>query len=277
MDRPALAEYLRARRARVKPATVGLPDAGRRRTPGLRRQEVAQLAGMSIEYYIRLEQARGPRPSRQILSALSRALMLTMDERAHLFHLAGETVGPQSSPDSDVPVGVRHLLRSLVDIPAYVVNARYDVVAWNALAELFLGAVATYPLERRNVVRWVFAGVRPDFDANPAHLDFARSTVADLRAAHGRYPDDPGLRDLVQELLRTSPEFAGMWAEHEVEVRRHLVKKVTHPELGVLEMECQTLHVPDRDQRVIMYIAEPGSPTHETFRRLAREMAIDGA
>lgn len=274
MDRTALAEYLRARRARVTPGTVGLPEGGHRRVPGLRRQEVAQLAGISIEYYIRLEQARGPRPSRQVLAAISRALMLSIDERAHLFHLAGETPGPQSLPDSDVPVGVRHLLRSLAAIPAFVVNARYDLIAWNPLTEFFFGDIGAYPPENRNVIRWVFQGVRPSHVDDPAHRAFARSTVADLRAAYGRYPDDSTLRALVDELLRGSPDFAAMWAEHEVEVRRHLVKKVFHPELGDLEMECQTLYVPDRDQRIIMYIAEPGSPTHATFERLARERSL---
>src|SRR6266542_4760525 len=132
--RTELAGFLRARRARLSPRQAGLPEAGtpgRRRTPGLRRQEVAQLAGMSIDYYIRLEQARGPHPSRQVLSALARALMLTRDEREYLFRIAGESPPPTVGPSREVVPGIQYLLDSLVETPAYVVDAKYDVLAWN--------------------------------------------------------------------------------------------------------------------------------------------------
>src|SRR6266496_569459 len=141
--RAELAAFLRSRRDRLRPGDVGLPDLGRRRTPGLRRQEVAQLAGMSIDYYIRLEQARGPNPSRQVLSALSRALMLTRDEREYLFRIAGESPPPTVGPSREVTPGLRYLLDSLPETPAYIVDAKYDVLAWNELATHFISDLST--------------------------------------------------------------------------------------------------------------------------------------
>jgi transcriptional regulator with XRE-family HTH domain len=268
--RTELADFLRSRRTRLRPAEVGLPDGGRRRTPGLRRQEVAQLAGMSVDYYIRLEQARGPHPSRQILSALARALMLTRDEREYLFRIAGESPPPVVGPSREVTPALRYLLDSLPDIPAYIVDAKYDVLAWNRLATHFIGDLSTVPESDRNMIRWLFR--RSDTDPHWDEADavrFARGSVADLRAAYARYPGDRGIEDLVTELLSLSARFAEMWAAHEVEVRRRIVKQVEHPVLGTLEFECQVLHVPDTDQRMIAYCATPGSPTQRVFRELA--------
>jgi transcriptional regulator with XRE-family HTH domain len=270
LNRDALAAFLRAHRARRRPGDVGLPDGGRRRTPGLRRQEVAQLAGMSVEYYIRLEQARGPHPSRQILLALARALILSRDERDYLFRIAGEAPPSTTGPSREVGDAVRYLLDALTEVPAYVVDAKYDVLAWNTLATQFIGDLSTVAEDDRNMIRWMFR--RPATDSAWSDADslrFARATVADLRAAYARYPGDPGLERLVTELLGVSPRFAEMWAAHEVEERRRIFKRVVHPALGPLEFECQVLHVPDTDQRVIVYCPRPGSPTQETFHRLA--------
>jgi transcriptional regulator with XRE-family HTH domain len=270
LNRADLAAFLRTRRDRLRPADVGLPTGTRRRTPGLRRQEVAQLAGMSVDYYIRLEQARGPHPSRQVLSSLARALMLTRDEREYLFRIAGENPPPTVGPSREVSPGIRYLLENLTYTPAYVVDAKFDVLAWNELAKHFIGDLAAYPESDRNVIRWVFS--QPDKDlhwSDPDIVRFTRGSVADLRAAYARYPGDAGIEALVTELLGVSPRFAEMWAAHEVEVRRRIVKRVDHPLAGHLEFECQVLHVPDTDQRLIVYSAEPGSPTHEAFRLLA--------
>jgi transcriptional regulator with XRE-family HTH domain len=270
LNRADLASFLRTRRDRLRPADVGLPDGTRRRTPGLRRQEVAQLAGMSVDYYIRLEQARGPHPSRQVLSALARALMLTRDEREYLFRIAGENPPPTVGPSREVTPGIRYLLDNLPDTPAYVVDAKFDVLAWNRLATHFIGDLSAYPESDRNVIRWTFR--RPETDvlwSDADMLRFTRGSVADLRAAYARYSGDPGIEALVTELLGVSPRFAEMWAAHEVEVRRRIVKRFDHPLAGHLEFECQVLHVPDSDQRLIVYSAEPGSPTHEAFRLLA--------
>jgi len=273
VNRDELAAFLRTRRERLRPADVGLPGGpgtGPRRTPGLRRQEVAELAGMSIDYYIRLEQGRGPRPSRQVLSALARALMLTIDEREYLFRLAGENPPPVVGPSRELLPAVRVLLDSLTTTPAYVVDAKYDVLAWNRLAPPFIGDLSAYPERDRNMIRWMFS--RPD--ANVSWSDdetvrFTRATVADLRAAYARYPGDAGIESLVTELLGLSPVFTRMWNTHDVAVRRGVRKRVDHPTAGPLEFECQVLHISDSDQRMIVYCADPGSPTEAAFRRLA--------
>src|SRR5215468_5775807 len=275
LNRDDLATFLLSRRHRLQPADVGLPDVGRRRTPGLRRQEVAQLAGMSVDYYIRLEQARGPRPSRQVLAALARALMLTADEREYLFRVAGESPPEAAGPSREVSPGIRNLIDSLHDTPAYVVDAKYDVLAWNTLATHFIGDLSGFAESDRNMIRWVFrlpASAVPWTD--PDAVRFTRSTVADLRASYARYPADPGIRSLVTELLGSSPRFAEIWAEQDVQTRRPLVKRVEHPMAGPLEFECQVLHIPDTGQRLITYCAAPGSPTQAAFRRLAQRGGV---
>jgi transcriptional regulator with XRE-family HTH domain len=272
MDREELAEFLRTRRSRVTPADVGLPGTGRRRTPGLRREEVSHLAGMSADYYTRLEQARGPHPSRQVLNALARALMLTTDERAHLFHLAGHTPAPARGPRQDVPQGILHLLAGLDATPAYVLDAKYDILAWNEMLAALYGDMSHVPQRERNVIRWIFSmpGLKEHLCDEEKGL-FARGSVADLRAAAARYPDDRGIRDLVAEMLALSPEFAQIWAEHEVEVRRDSRKHFVHPEVGPLELLCQVLHIPDRDQRLVLYTAAPNSPAQEALCTLRTE------
>jgi len=155
--RADLAAFLWARRARLCPAEVGLSDDGRRRTPGLRRQEVAGLASMSVDYYIRLEQGRGPHPSRAVLSALARALMLTRDERDYLFRVAGQSPPQSIAVDRDLAPTLRYLLDSLSEPPAFVVNSTYDILAWNALATHFIGDLSQVPEASRNMLRWMFS------------------------------------------------------------------------------------------------------------------------
>lgn len=277
MNRSLLAMFLRSCRERVLPAAVGLPDLGRRRTPGLRRQEVAQLAGISIDYYNRLEQARGPNPSKQVLAALARALMLTADEREYLFRVAGESPPPAARPAREVTPGTRNLLDSLPETPAYVVDAKYDVLAWNDLATYFIGDLSAVAAQDRNMIRWLFR--LPD-TATPwtdsEAVRFTRSMVADLRVSYAAYPGDPGIGALVSELLGTEPRFKRMWARQEVEARRPIVKRVLHPEAGPLEFECQVLRLPDAGQRIIVYCAAPGSPTQEAFHHLATTRRAGG-
>jgi transcriptional regulator with XRE-family HTH domain len=269
MDRQQMAAFLRSRRARIQPADVGLPRGTRRRTPGLRREEVAQLAGMSVDYYIRLEQGRGPRPSRQILGALARALRLTDDERAYLYALAGEAPEPPSGPSQDVPAGIVHLLERLDDTPAYVLNARQDIIAWNPLAAALMTDFAAMAPHDRNVVRWLFTGRDIErYGADEYVTQFARGLVADLRAASGRYPGDAGIARLVAEVAGRSALFARLWDEGEVGIRRGSRKRMTHPVVGELEMHCDVLYVPERDQRVVLYTTTPGTPSHEAMKLL---------
>ncbi|WP_017587762.1 helix-turn-helix transcriptional regulator [Nocardiopsis ganjiahuensis] len=278
-DRSELAAFLRHHRGRIVPSDVGLPETGRRRTPGLRRQEVAQLAGMSVEYYVRLEQARGPNPSDQVLSALARALVLSADERSYLFRVAGAEPPPVLAPVREVSLAVRHLLDSLTATPAYVLDAKYDVLAWNTMATHFIGDMAAVDESERNIIMWMFR--RSDDDPQVAeHPDancMERNSVADLRAAYARYPGDRGINRMLTTLLGTSPRFARLWEERTVQERRGFHKSVAHPLVGRLEFECQVLHVPETDQRIMLYCAEPGSPSEEGMRRLAAEYAPPGA
>lgn len=269
-DRTELAAFLRSRRNRLLPSDVGLPEGINRRAPGLRRQEVAQLAGISVDYYIRLEQARGSKPSRQVLSAVARALMLTVDEREYLFRMGGENPPTAIGPNRTLPQSVRTILDTM-GTPAYVVDATYEILAWNAQATPFLGNIDTDPDHERNMIRWMFLQKTDSAGwSNEDTYRFAHSTVADLRAAYARYPGNPALATLVTELLGTAPRFAEMWHAHDVEVRRGHRKSVNHPDLGPLEFECQVLHIADTDQRMIVYCAVPGSRTAEVFTDLAR-------
>jgi transcriptional regulator with XRE-family HTH domain len=273
VNRPDLAAFLRARRARLTPRDAGLPETGRRRTPGLRRQEVAQLAGMSVDYYIRLEQGRGPRPSRQVLSALARALLLNGDEREYLFLTAGESPPQPARPGREITPGIRHLLDGMPATPAYVVDAAYNILAWNQLAVPFIGNHAGRETDR-NMIRWMFG--RPSTDAiwtDADSLRFTRSTVADLRASYARYPGDQEIESLVGEMLALSPLFAEMWSAYDVEVRGPMLKRIGHPRLGLLEFECQVLHIAETGQRIIVYCAAPGSATESAFIALAAQPA----
>jgi transcriptional regulator with XRE-family HTH domain len=270
MDRAELADFLRTRRARLKPLDVGLPEGLRRRTPGLRREEVSQLAGISADYYIRLEQARGPRPSRQVLNALARGLMLTGDERDHLFHLAGEPPLPAGGPSQEVSEGTMNLLMGLENIAAYVLDAKYDILAWNPLASTLLCNLDRQTPEERNVIRWIFQLPDPrQTVCNEDREAFARASVMDLRVAAGRYPRDKGIRDLVAEMMAFSPDFAELWASHDVEVRRNHRKRIEHRLVGIIEVDSQMLHIPDYDQRLVIYAPVPGTGSHEALRELS--------
>lgn len=270
MDRHQLAEFLRSRRTRVQPGDVGLAAGTRRRTPGLRREEVARLAGISVDYYARLEQARGPRPSRQVLSALARALRLYDAERAHLYHLVGEVPAPPTGPSRDVPAGVLHLLDRLDDTPAYVIDVKYEILAWNQMAAALLGDPSTWPPDRRNIVWNLFAGEYSELAlADPQSSAFADECVAELRAAAAQYPEDPGIQRLIARLRSASPEFVRRWQQLRVCVRRgSTTKQVRHPVVGDLSLECEVLDIAGHGQRLIIYSATPGSPSAEALKLL---------
>lgn len=224
---------------------------------------------MSVDYYIRLEQARGPHPSRQVLASMARALMLSGDEREYLFRVADQHPPAAARPSRELTPAVTYLLASLPHTPAYVVDAKYDILAWNLLATHFIGDLSTIPAQGRNMLRRMFG---PDdashWDDDDA-LAFPRSLVADLRASYAAYSGDPAIAALIGELRRSSARFTQMWEGRDVEVRRRVVKKMKHPLAGQLEFECQLLHIPDCGQRLIAYCAEPGSPTQRAFARLA--------
>src|SRR4051812_31095518 len=254
MPREELARSLRARRGGLRPADVGLPGIGRRRTPGLRREEVAQLAGMSVDYYARLEQARGPRPSRQMLGALARALRLTADERDHLFHLSGEEPPAPGGGSGHIRPRLLLILDRLHDPPAQVVSDYGEVLAQTPMAAALYGDVTARPPEMRNIVRRMFTdpGARGLFPAED-HERLLRDHVANLRAVLAARPDDPRPAALVAELLSRSEEFARLWDDHQVAVRRSDTKRMLHPVVGPLELDCEVLLSAGHDQRLLVY------------------------
>jgi transcriptional regulator with XRE-family HTH domain len=272
VDRRELASFLRSRRERITPAQVGLPAGPRRRTPGLRREEVAQLAFISAEYYTRLEQARGPRPSREVLAGLARALRLTDAERDHLHHLAGAPPGPPPGPPREVRQSILDLLHRLPQSAAFVTSAMYEVIAWNDLAAALMEDFSALPRRERNLARRAFLGPRTPgrrlYGVSDAD-EFARSTAQQLRATAARYPGDAEVTGLIDELLAGSRQFARLWASHDVNTSHTLRKTFQHPVVGPVTVNCDVLDITDRDQRVVIYTATPGSPSEEALRLLS--------
>ncbi|MGW4567318.1 helix-turn-helix transcriptional regulator [Streptomyces sp. NPDC004561] len=270
MDRSELADFLRRGRARLDPSDVGLAPGARRRTPGLRREEVAALAGMSVDYYTRLEQSRGPRPSRQMLTALARALRLTGDERDHLFHLAGEQPPRRNAlSSSHVRPGLLLVLDRLHDTPAQVVTDCGEVLAQNALSRALSGDSFARPPRERNLIRRFFLDPTARDLFPPEDVpDLARSHVAGLRAVAAARPDDPEAAALVSELRTGSEEFARLWADHEVAVRRAATKRFRHPVVGLLELDCEVLLSHEHRQLLVIHTARPGTESHERLQLL---------
>jgi transcriptional regulator with XRE-family HTH domain len=261
VDRAELAAVLRTARSRVKPADVGLPAGPRRQVPGLRREEVAQLAGLGVDYVIRLEQGRGPKPSTQVLSALARALRLSDDDRDTLFRLA-DSAPPQAGR---VPVLVRQsvlrLLDRMSDLPALVLSAKSDVLAWNPLATALLGDFSELPPERRNLIRQRFLGTGIGRVTLSPDSDSAADCVACLRTAQARYPRDPDLARLVADLRAGSARFDGLWRAGRSGRLRAGRTTIEHPDLGPLTLDCDVLLVPESDQTLLVYSAAPGTPS----------------
>jgi len=272
VDRRELADFLRSRRERIAPADVGLPAGSRRRTPGLRREEVAQLAFISTEYYTRLEQARAPHPSREVLAQLARALRLSDAERTHLHHLAGAPPGPPPGPTREVRQSIVDLLHRLPNAAATVISATFEIIAWNDLAAALMEDFSALPRADRNLVRRAFLG--PHRDGRRLYgvsdvTEFARNSAQQLRAAAARYPNDPELKGLIRELLDGSQEFARLWAVHDVAPAPTLIKTFDHPVVGPVTVNCDVLDLADRDQRVVIYTATPGTPSEEALRLLS--------
>ncbi|MFB9451291.1 helix-turn-helix domain-containing protein [Dactylosporangium vinaceum] len=256
-----LGRFLRDRREALRPVDAGLPTGPRRKTPGLRREEVAGLASMSVEYYARLEQARGPRPSRSVLDALTAALRLDPAERAHLFRLAGTTPAAPPGPSRTARPHVAALLHRLPDAAAVVTSAGYDVIAWNPLAAALLTDLATEPnLARRRFLRTTMASTGAE--------EFGHIAVGRLRAAADRYPHDERLNALLAD-LRASAEFRHIWDLNPVRAPGHRSKTFEHPRVGPLHLDCDVLEVPDDEQQVVFITAAPGSPSSRALRELA--------
>ncbi|MEV7197091.1 helix-turn-helix transcriptional regulator [Streptomyces sp. NPDC093510] len=271
-SRAELSEFLRTRRARLQPQDVGLPNFGRhRRVPGLRREELAQLAGVSVAYYTRLEQGNGRNVSAEVLDAIARALRLTDAEQAHLTRLAKPKAlkKKRATRQQHMRPALQQLLDTVVTVPAYVVGRRSDILGWNALAAALFGDWGELAPAERNWARICFLDPR----SRELFMDWdkkASDIVSYLRMDAGCYPNDPELSSLVGELSVKSEEFRSLWATHDVREKGHGVKRLRHPLVGELTLSFETLRLPDDcDQSLLMYHAEPDSASAQALRLLA--------
>ncbi|WP_405819008.1 helix-turn-helix transcriptional regulator [Streptomyces sp. NBC_01390] len=270
MDRAQLADFLRTRREALQPEDVGLPRGARRRSRGLRREEVAVLAGMSTDYYARIEQQRGPTPSEPILAAIARALRLTLDERNHLFRIAGHhTPGPAPLTDHVAP-GMLRILDRLADTPAQVLTALAETLVQTRPAVALVGDDTGHTgLARSLIHRWFTdphaRRTYPEAD-HPLH---SRALTADLRVAYTRQGPGSRAAEITDELLARSEEFTRLWNQHEIGVRRPDTKRFTHPDLGILELHCHSLLDPAQDQILLVYTATPGTEHHDKLQLLS--------
>lgn len=268
VDRAQLADFLRRRRAAMQPEDVGLAHTVRRRTSGLRREEVAMVAGMSADYYTRLEQQRGPQPSVSMLTALARALRLSLPERDHLYRLAGHTP-PRADVRSDhVSRGLARVL-DRVATPAMVTNDLGEALAQNSLAVALLGDERRFAWGSPERSRWYRWFAEPDerrLHAAVDHEGLSRSYAAALRVAIGRHPDDRRAQQLVAEV---SSEFTALWTDHDVSWRPGTeAKHFIHPQVGPLELDCDTLVADNDSQILLVYTATPGSESADRLRLL---------
>jgi transcriptional regulator with XRE-family HTH domain len=264
-----LGVFLQSRRARIMPAEVGLPTGTRRRVPGLRRDEVATLAGASVDYYIELERGRGAQPSTQMLAALARALRLDTDERDHLFQLAGRAAPVSHGTGVHVQPAMLALLDRLDTTPARIITDLHETIVQNRLADALLGPGQDGEPGEGFLFRWFTdPGCRSVYP-EPDHPHHSKVLVSDLRAAVARRDHDRHTMDLIARLHRASPEFTELWKTGDVAVRRGERKRINHPALGLIEINCQNLFSEDGRQRLQFFTAPAGSPAVEQLRLLA--------
>ncbi|GID94193.1 XRE family transcriptional regulator [Amorphoplanes digitatis] len=270
MDRAALADFLRRRREALQPGDVGLTAGVRRRTPGLRREEVAALAAMSTDYYTRLEQRRGPQPSPQMLASLARALRLTTDERDYLFRVAGQNPPAFVSTATHVAPALLRVLDRLADTPALILSNLGETLVQNRMAEALFGDQSGHTgLARSDFYRWFTDPTHRRHYPESDHDRQSRAQVANLRAAYGSMGPRSRAGEIVRALQRASPEFAELWERHEVAQRFADHKTLIHPELGPIELDCQALFTEDQSQLLLVLTAPPRSAGHEKLQLLA--------
>ncbi|MCS5719774.1 helix-turn-helix transcriptional regulator [Herbiconiux sp. CPCC 205763] len=254
------ASVLRAWRDRVSPADVGMPAGSGRRTAGLRREELAALAGVSVDYIVRLEQGRATHPSPQLLGALALALRLSEDERDHLYRVAGIAPPSRSVVPQHITPGVQRIVDRLGDVPIAVFSATHDILLWNPLWAALTGDPSRYVGIDRNLVWRHFTSGHGGIEYDAVHEEeFASDLAADLRTAVGRYPQDGALAQLVSKLRARSPEFERRWSEARVAEHRSSRKTITHTPAGPITVDCDVLTVPGGDLRIVVYTATPGS------------------
>ena len=270
MDRMELADFLRRRREALQPEDAGLPSGSRRCVAGLRREEVAALSAMSADYYARLEQGRGPQPSGQMLASIARGLRLTLDERDHLFRLAGHAAPTRDHRSEHVSPALMRVLDRLEDTPAMVVTDLGETLAQNRLAVALLGDWSRFAGPSRSAVyRWFTdpeeRRLYPEADRDHQ----GRVQVSNLRASLTRGDPDARAAAIAGRLRDESPEFARLWDRHEVAVRLEDHKTIVHPELGDIELDCQILFTQNQAQVLLIFTAPPGTEGHEKLKLLS--------
>lgn len=270
IDRAGLADFLRRRREALQPEDVGLPRGARRRTSGLRREEVAALSHMSADYYARLERQRGPQPSAQMIASIAQGLHLTLAERDHLLRLAGHQPGPASSPSDHVGPGLLRIFDRLQDTPAEIVTELGETLHQTPLGVALCGDLTHFTGAARSIgYRW-FTDPATRLRYVPEDRDhLGRMWAAGLREVATRRGPESYAASLAGQLRRESDEFRELWDRHEVGVRPNAVKRYRHPEVGDLELQCQTLLDPEQAHHLLVYTATPGSESYEKLRLLA--------
>ena len=270
MNRPELADFLRKRREALTPGDVGLNPGERRRTPGLRREEVATLTGMSTDYYSRLEQGRGPQPSEQMIIALARGLRLTLDQRDHLYRLAGHNPPRRAMRSTHVSPALLRVLDRLHDTPVLVLSDLGETLAQNSPAKALLGDHSRFDgLERSSYFRWfTMPSERARYPLED-HPHQATVQAAALRAAYSMRHEDARSTEIIHALLEASEEFAEVWARHEIATRFDDRKTLLHPELGAIDINCQALFTEDQAQTLLVLTADPGTESTEKLKLLS--------
>lgn len=276
MDKQELAAFLRSRRERLQPEDVGLHSGPRRRTPGLRREEVAVLAHISTEYLVRLEQGRAPRPSAEVLAGIAGALRLTDAESDHLHLLAGTAPLHGGTVRRDVRPSILAVIDRLPQTAAIVLSAAFEVLAWNDLAAALMEDFAQQDERGRNLARRAFptasaagtgASEEPPYGISDGR-EFQRHVVMQLRTTLTRYPSDPAVTTLVEDLRTGNADFARLWDQHDVQTAPMLTKTFRHPAVGPVTVDCDSLALTDRDQFLVLYTAPPGSPDGDALALL---------
>jgi transcriptional regulator with XRE-family HTH domain len=265
-----LAACLRSWRDRLSPAEAGLPAGTNRRAPGLRREEVAQLAGLSVDYLARLEQGRAANPSPSVLAPLARALRLSDAERDHLFRVAGHAEPSTGRMNRHLTPGVQRVLDRLADVPVVVVDAGYDLVAWTPPAAALIGDPSPWPQRERNIAWRHFAGCSDRIVRTREEIyAFEVAVAADLHAAVARYPQDGRLLELVADLRAMSTCFASLWETRPVASMPSRRKTFRHPAVGDVTVDCDHLSVEGSDLKIVVYTAPPGSEDAERLELVA--------
>lgn len=270
IDRAGLAEFLRHRRESLQPEDVGMPRGQRRRTAGLRREEVALLCHMSTDYYSRLEQERGPQPSEQMIASIAQGLHLSLDERDHLYRLAGQQPPPRGADSEHVSPGLLRILDRLSDTPAEIVTELGETLRQTPPAVALVGDATQYtgPARSRGY-RWFVDPSSRELYVPEQHAFLSRMYASGLRAILALRGPGSRAAHLTGLLLERSEEFRHLWEVHEVGIHPHEVKRYQHPEVGRLELNCQTLVDPHQAHRLMVYTAVPGTESYEKLQVLA--------